>query len=167
MGIHWDGAVTPEVGTPQWYAFDIVPSVPVLADTAYYIVIRVSPGHDYVDLSWSAQWPDGPGGALMSEDNGVTWQTWALYSLNFEVLGVETRNPARPDTDLPAYPPDRPDDYAPDSFWIPDEWDGDTYTPPEWSSDPIPGRYFATGGGRWGQQLVVAGNNLVYYSELT
>ena len=76
------------------------------------------------------------------------------------------RNPARPDADLPDFPADRPDDYAPDDFWIPGEWDGDTYTPPEWAG-PTPGRYFATGGGRWGQQLVAVGHGLIYYEELT
>lgn len=65
----------------------------------------------------------------------------------------------------PAFPPTRPGGYAPDDFWIPGEWNGGTYTPPEWGQ-PTDGRYFATGGGRWGIQLVAVGNGKIYYEEL-
>ena len=71
------------------------------------------------------------------------------------------------------FPPSRPVYYDPDDYWIPGKWDGDTYTPPEWKDTPYdwgggstPLRYFATGGGRWGIQLVAVGHGLVYYEEL-
>jgi len=65
-------------------------------------------------------------------------------------------------------PPDlitetRPVDYDPDLVWVPGEWDGDEYTPPHW--DEIPGNYVAAGGGRFNQNLVVAGNNKIYYED--
>jgi hypothetical protein len=63
---------------------------------------------------------------------------------------------------LTPFPSARPDDYNPDFFWQPDNWTGDTYVPSDWG----PG-YVATGGGRWGQQLVVVGKDLVYYEALT
>lgn len=76
-------------------------------------------------------------------------------------------------TVLSDFPPGRPVGYNPDDFWIPGKWDGDIYTPPEWKDTPYewgggstPLRYFATGGGRWGIQLVAVGHGLVYYEEL-
>jgi len=48
-----------------------------------------------------------------------------------------------------------------DSFWQPGVWSGDDYTDPYWGSG-----YVATGGGRWGRQLVVAGDNSVYYEAV-
>jgi len=65
----------------------------------------------------------------------------------------------KPDN-LPDFVPSRPDDYDPDLPWLPDEWDGDTYTPSDWGDSTD---YVATGGGRWGQNLVVAGNKKIYY----
>ena len=68
------------------------------------------------------------------------------------------RDPGRPD-DLTIFPPSRPDDYNPDDIWQPGDWtDPDTYVPGDWGSG-----YVATGGGRWGQNLVVAGNQKIYY----
>ncbi len=79
----------------------------------------------------------------------------------FQEWGIGTRPP--PD-EMPSFPDERPDAYDPDLIWVPGEWtDPDTYVPPEWGE---PSRYFATGGGQWGQQLVVVGNGKVYYSEL-
>jgi hypothetical protein len=56
--------------------------------------------------------------------------------------------------DLPVWPAARPVDYDPDLFWQPGTW--------EWSSD-----FVTTGGGRWGQQLFVLGNDQLYYEALT
>ena len=61
--------------------------------------------------------------------------------------------------------PARPDDYDEDLIWVPGEWDGDDYTPPAW--DDIPGNYAAAGGGRYNQNLVAVGHNLVYYEEFS
>jgi hypothetical protein len=58
------------------------------------------------------------------------------------------------------FPAERPDDYDPDQTWQPGEWDGNDYTEGEFATD-----YQAAGGGRWGQQLVVAGNDRVYYEQ--
>ncbi|MBE3088318.1 MAG: hypothetical protein IMZ61_13865 [Planctomycetes bacterium] len=65
--------------------------------------------------------------------------------------------------DLPPFPPVRPDDYDPDLPWVPGDWTPGPYTPPDWGDDTI---YVAAGGGRWNQQLVVAGHNLIYYEAL-
>lgn len=117
-------------------------------------------------------------------DAGVTWHAYLLpdqpttiahscgYAGSFErdmeftLFTQATVPPSAPPDDLPDFPADRPDGYTPDDFWIPGKWDGDTYTPPEWGP-PTNGRYFATGGGRWGLQLVAVGHGLIYYEELT
>lgn len=79
-----------------------------------------------------------------------------LYGTWFPV--PEPPDPSIPD-DLTPFPPDRPDAYDPDLIWQPGEWtDPDTYVPGDWGSG-----YVATGGGRWGQNLVVAGNQKIYY----
>ena len=62
---------------------------------------------------------------------------------------------------LATFPSERPDAYDPDFFWQPGEWtDPTTYVPGDWGTST---EYVATGGGRWGQNLVVAGNNKIYY----
>ena len=93
---------------------------------------------------------------------GWNWPSICPY---FALYGdiVIPRDPNRPDADTIPFPPSRPDDYDPDLIWTPDEWDGDTYVPPEWS-DPE-GIYVAAGGGRWCQNLVVAGNQKIYYED--
>ena len=68
-------------------------------------------------------------------------------------------------TPLPSFPTTRPDDYDPDLVWVPTGWDDDTYTPPEW--DNPDGNYVVAGGGRWGQNLVVCGDNKVYYEAIS
>jgi hypothetical protein len=88
-------------------------------------------------------------------------------NLLFELTGTEIipRDPERPDADTITFPSTRPDAYNPDQIWDPGQWVGDVYTDPEWAA-PGAGRYFATGGGRWNQQLVVCGNGQVYYEAL-
>jgi hypothetical protein len=91
------------------------------------------------------------------------WNQWGEtqgdeWSLVLKLLG-------EPD-DLVIHPPVRPDVYDPDFIWVPGEWDGDDYTPPAWGS-PGDSVYISTGGGRWQQQLVAIGNNLVYIEDLT
>ena len=67
---------------------------------------------------------------------------------------------------IPPFPPVRPDPDYPDPWWIvppPYPNPPGPYVPPYWGPEPI---YKAAGGGRWNQQLVVAGNKKVYYEEL-
>lgn len=60
---------------------------------------------------------------------------------------------------LATFPSERPYGYDPDLFWQPGEWTGPTtYVSPLWGSG-----YVATGGGRWGQNLVVCANKKIYY----
>jgi len=82
-------------------------------------------------------------------------------STGFNIIldGVE-KLPGQADN-LPEFPASRPDDYEPDSIWTPSD---EPYTQPDWQ-DPGFSNYQAAGGGRWGQQLVVAGNGRVYYEE--
>ena len=61
---------------------------------------------------------------------------------------------------LPTFPAERPVAYDPDDTWQPGEWDGEDYTDGQFASN-----YQAAGGGRWGQQLVVAGNDRIYYEQ--
>ena len=69
--------------------------------------------------------------------------------------------PGTPD-DITPFPPDCCSSTENDLFWQPGVWSGDVYTDPYWGSG-----YVATGGGRWGRQLVVAGDNSVWYEALT
>jgi hypothetical protein len=66
-----------------------------------------------------------------------------------------------PPGDLDPFPPDRPSGYDPDPRWQPGEWNGG-FTPPRWDTP-----YVATGGGRWGRQLIGIGRDQIYYEELT
>jgi len=98
--------------------------------------------------------------------------TWQSFSTSFAIaqgwgtLYVPVIPPSPTDA-LPTFPPaTRPDGYDPDDYWIPGQWDGDDYTPPEFGP-PTEGRYFATGGGRWSQQLIAIGHGTVYYEALT
>jgi len=143
----------------------------ILPTVTYVIMFSSSPcsSSAFVGLGASTLGIEGNGASAgQIYYSGVTWQSWPTSSTVFQLYGevIIPRNPARPDADLPDFPADRPDDYAPDDFWIPGEWNDDVYTPPNWGP-PTNERYFATGGGRWGQQLVAVGHGLVYYEELT
>jgi hypothetical protein len=70
-----------------------------------------------------------------------------------------------PDPVTPTVPDTRPVDFDNDLIWVPGEWNGDVYTPPHW--DEIAGNYVAAGGGRYNQNLVVAGHNLIYFEEFS
>lgn len=101
----------------------------------------------------------------LSDDGGVNWNdrtagAFEFRDRGFEVWGQDIVVPVPTPDDLISFPPsERPDDYDPDLFWQPGEWtDPNTYVSPSWGTG-----YVATGGGRWGQNLVVAGNNKVYY----
>ena len=85
-------------------------------------------------------------------------------TVSIRLLEGDPEPPSVPPPDIPTFPPPRPDDYDPDLIW----------TPP---TSPIPGNpntwqdpglpYQTTGGGRWGRNLVVAGNGKVYYEDYT
>jgi len=91
---------------------------------------------------------------------------WSWTALNYSFLyrNYDYAEGTVPPDDIPTFPPPRPDDYDPDLIW----------TPP---TSPIPGNpntwqdpglpYQTTGGGRWGRNLVVAGNGKVYYEDYT
>ena len=61
---------------------------------------------------------------------------------------------------LTTFPTARPGGYEPDLTWQPGYWTGNVYTPPEFAID-----FQESGGGRWGQQLVVVGNDRIYYEQ--
>jgi len=62
---------------------------------------------------------------------------------------------------LTTFPSSRPVAYDEDKVWTPDNWTGEVYTPSEWSEPD--GVYVSSGGGRFHEQLVVAGNQKIYY----
>jgi hypothetical protein len=70
-----------------------------------------------------------------------------------------------PDPVTPTIPDTRPVDYDNDLYWVPGVWVDDVYIPPHWAETPI--TIVAAGGGRYNQNLVVAGHNLVYYEEFS
>jgi hypothetical protein len=59
---------------------------------------------------------------------------------------------------LPTFPASRPGAYDPDEIWQPGEWSGGVWTTGQFAID-----YQSASGGRWQQQLVVAGNDRIYY----
>lgn len=93
---------------------------------------------------------------------GSSWGRINTRKFNMIVNGQTmdpALDPAPPPDDLISFPPSRPDAYDPDLIWQPGEWTGPTtYVPGDWGAG-----YVATGGGRWGQNLVVCGNKKIYY----
>jgi hypothetical protein len=77
-------------------------------------------------------------------------------------IRLGTFGPEAPPSGLTSFPASRPAAYDPDLFWQPDNWTGNTYTPSVWGEG-----FVTAGGGRWGQQLVAIGKDLVYYEALT
>jgi len=92
----------------------------------------------------------------------IIWNQWGSNTYNYSFSWMVEGYVAPPD-DLTTFPATRPDDYDPDLIWTPGEWDGEDYTPSAWDSPE--GVYVAAGGGRWGQNLVVAGNQKIYYED--
>jgi hypothetical protein len=165
-----DSWSSPYTGVGALYKIDLGAGVLLAPLTQYGILFNASAGQ--LGVSFTAimnSSPSGGYGPNVAASNFVFRNsTWQLFNTSFAVAqGWGDLVNASGIPFLPEFPIDRPDDYAPDTFWIPGEWDGPDYTDPEWSADPIPTRYFATGGGRWGQQLVAVGQSRVYYEELT
>jgi hypothetical protein len=88
-------------------------------------------------------------------DNGVNFSDRA-----FQVYGVDI-GVVLPPGPAVGFPTSRPSGYNPNFHWQPGVWAGGVYTGSFWDTS-----YVATGGGRWGQQLVVAGNKQIWYEEL-
>jgi len=110
-----------------------------LNDYNYVLPYPTSPVKIYWQIKTTNEW-------------GTTWgDVWSFTTAKEGYVP--------PPDALPDFPPSRPDDYNPDLPWLPGEWNG-TYIPPEWGE---PTDYVATGGGRWGRNLVVAGNKKIYY----
>jgi len=83
----------------------------------------------------------------------------ALAEEEIQQLGTGTYTPpgyVPPPEALAVFPSVRPAGYNPDLSWQPND------DPPGWGPD-----YVATGGGRWNQQLVCVGMDLIYYEALT
>jgi len=97
----------------------------------------------------------------------VYWRTDAYSEWGYAIgdvfsFTIAAEGYVAPPDPLEPFPPSCCSVVENDSFWQPGVWSGDVYTDPYWGSG-----YVATGGGRWGRQLVVAGDNSVYYEELT
>jgi hypothetical protein len=97
---------------------------------------------------------------------GGYW-VWSVYDYQTQYIEIALADsiPPPPDPIIPPVPEEDPEVVNDDLFWIPGHWDGDVYTPPTWGETP--GNYVAAGGGRYNQNLVVAGRNLVYYEEFS
>ncbi|MHC4625066.1 MAG: hypothetical protein ACYS4W_14325 [Planctomycetota bacterium] len=154
----------------SYYTIDITPEVTLVADTAYFMVVNATDG-DYLGTTIIYQSLFGFGDLGYTAIPGRLWYTnsgtWTIGSphggarMIYQLDGTEItgEEPGEGVTDLIAFPPSRPDGYDPDLIWTPGEWtDPSTYVDPGWGTT-----YVATGGGRWGQNLVAAGNNLIYY----
>jgi hypothetical protein len=94
-------------------------------------------------------------------DGSWHWSGTSYEEYEITILPVGAQLPPEPVT--PTIPDTRPVDYDNDLYWVPGEWVDDVYTPPHWDEAPL--SIVAAGGGRWNQNLVVAGHNLIYYEE--
>ena len=90
---------------------------------------------------------------LVVFNRAITEEEMTLVG-NGTYSGSAPGDPSAPPDDLATFPIARPADYDPNLYWQPVTW--------EWGEVPV-----ATGGGRWGQQLVAMGNGKVYYEALT
>ncbi|MCJ7829003.1 MAG: hypothetical protein MUP81_04605 [Dehalococcoidia bacterium] len=100
-----------------------------------------------------------------SSDQGDTWVSYGInpVDIKFSIFGDIVPAGYVPPT-VP-FPPVRPTPDYPDPVWIvPPPYPVGPYVPPYWGPSEI---YKATGGGRWNQQLVVTGDNSVWYEGLT
>jgi hypothetical protein len=83
----------------------------------------------------------------------------------FEITILPVGSQLPPEPVEPTIPDYRPGDYDDDLYWVPGKWTDDVYTPGHWDEAPL--SIVAAGGGRWNQNLVVAGHNLIYYEEFS
>jgi len=160
----------PQPTTGDWYEFRMTRDV-ILPPGASKLIFLLSSNQDKNQLGYtkhtvirylydSPPWSSTPYYVRYAKWNG-SWQypvtTWAY---NFRVYGM-LLSPGQP-YPIIDFPNERPADYDPDKIWTPDE--DDAYADPTWQ-DPGYSNYQAAGGGRWGQQLVVAGKGLIYYED--
>jgi len=163
------------VGTqaPTYHQLDvtIASGWALLLGVPYIFTFKMEIGDNANNFFWPYVLPytaePDPAEMLQSFDDGETWtdQIWrsglameAPGDMHFAIWGQVVPSDYR--QPLPVYPADRPDDYEPDDIWQPGEWQNG-----EWQNGQFASDYQAAGGGRWGQQLVVAGNDRIYYEE--
>jgi len=158
-----------------WHTLTLNNEVTIKAGTYYDLVFTTSyvPGlyitMEFVATAWNRFQPVEEtylvcGDMIYYHISTGNWMSLGASAPLIEIYGdvLIPSNPLEP-SDTIDFPPTRPDDYDDDLHWVPGEWDGDEYTPPHW--DEIPGNYVAAGGGRFNQNLVVAGNNKIYYED--
>ena len=163
-------------GTYSVHTFEFT-ACPILTGQNWLIVTQTGTGLDE-EATFAAVWSgSGFPGSTYETSTGVTqlyiintvfpqqnnWQSFSAVKPYVEVDGTFIGAPPEPETpdDLTPFPPSCCSVVENDYFWQPGVWSGDDYTDPYWGSE-----YVATGGGRWGRQLVVAGDNSVYYEAV-
>jgi len=173
--VSYTGAYPP-VYTGSLYEFDFGGYIPLgigeqICFVLYSSHVGISGGlNTWTAVKWSTNTQAGaatPHIRMQYTYTGTPTGAW-LYPLSswafgFQIVGslVIPVPPGTPD-DLTPFPPSCCSDTENDYFWQPGVWSGDDYTDPYWGSG-----YVATGGGRWGRNLVVAGNGKVYYEDYT
>ena len=151
----------------DWHTFTFSSAIWMRVQKRYSIIFSVDQGtgHSMVTFSLSAPraFENGLFSGVISKYDSGDWGGTSNWAFIMEVFGQLVNSLGWPY--LPDTPDDRPDAYDPDDFWLPDYWEGGQHFPPQWGQ-PGDSKYFATGGGRWGQQLVAVGKDRVYYEEL-
>ena len=161
--------------TLSWVAGANTDSYLITVDGNYLTIWPRATVPDFTDTSYTLatvnEWYGRNDFDLFDPYNGT--HTWRVYSYNqwldyangdLYIASDEwsfTIDPSYVPPITP-FPPDCCSNTENDYFWQPGVWSGDVYTDPYWGSG-----YVATGGGRWGRQLVVAGDNSVWYEALT
>ena len=163
--IVYSAVVAPVEGA--WYEITFGTPVNLTKGNVYAIEVSAPNSDDVTLMYWKTDVSFATymgGSQCRSVDGGFAWSCALTWDSMFEAWGIPVNALGWPY--LPDLPADRPDAYDPDQFWLPGEWVGDVYTDPKWG-EPGDSKYFATGGGRWGQQLVAVGHSAVYFEELT
>ena len=156
----WSGAAF------QTFSFDSQ----IIYPGGYHVVLDVEESAGETLTKWAGNRSpfDGDevgiaGGASIWQTTHSEWQAFNTIKRYFRINGIPVFH-VTPPPDVPPFPPPRPDPW-PDDPYPPDPW----WDPPDPPVPPTPPGplppYWATGGGRWQKNLVVSGNNKVYYES--
>ena len=144
-------SINPHIVLTKLLSYCIVLTASVYAANGYTIIYQ---NNSPTDAGYSVN------GQLIKYNGGwsINGGAYGGSGLIYQASGIEI--PEGAPIPLTDFPTDRPNAYDPDLTWQPGSWDGSDYTDDEFASD-----YQAAGGGRWSQQLVVAGNDRIYYED--
>ena len=162
------GSAAIEFGAPQvptWQDVELNANYIFLAGYTYCIVAHIQLSAIPMPSTVGVGTYNYANGSLFSSVDGESWSSYGSYDMVVGLYGsvYVPPSPSEP-ADITDFPTTRPDGYDPDLIWTPDDWTDDVYTPSEW--DEPAGNYTVAGGGRWGQNLIAVGKDLIYYEAI-